>query len=104
MAAMREKWTDERLDDLNYRVAEGFDRVDADLRSLRVEMKSEISSLRAEMVGQMDSVRGEINSLRGEMGLLRAESGEFQRTMLQLGGGMIATFAVGFAGLIATQL
>lgn len=58
MAAMREKWTDERLDDLNYRVAEGFDRVDADLRALRVEMKSEISrlwSLRLEMVGQMNS-------------------------------------------------
>lgn len=28
MQTMREKWTDERLDDLNERVAEGFRRVD----------------------------------------------------------------------------
>jgi hypothetical protein len=27
-----------------------------------------------------------------------------QRSMLQLGGGTIATFVVGFAGLIATQV
>jgi hypothetical protein len=28
MSAMREKWTDERLDDLNHRVGLGFERVD----------------------------------------------------------------------------
>lgn len=31
----REQWTDERLDDLNQRVSEGFQRVDAELRDLR---------------------------------------------------------------------
>ena len=31
----REAWTDERLDDLNQRVTEGFQRVDADIRDLR---------------------------------------------------------------------
>jgi hypothetical protein len=31
----RESWTDERLDDLNQRVSEGFQRVDADIRELR---------------------------------------------------------------------
>jgi hypothetical protein len=40
MEAVREKWTDERLDDLNERVAEGFRRVDADLRELRSDMKA----------------------------------------------------------------
>jgi hypothetical protein len=39
MEAVREKWTDERLDDLNGRVTEGFRRVDADLRELRSDMK-----------------------------------------------------------------
>jgi len=41
----REKWTDERLDDLNAKVVElktemreGFARVDADIRELRSEM------------------------------------------------------------------
>lgn len=37
---MREKWTDERLDDLNARVSEGFQRVDADLREIRSDMKA----------------------------------------------------------------
>jgi len=40
MEAVREKWTDERLDDLNERVTEGFRRVDADLRELRSDMKT----------------------------------------------------------------
>lgn len=39
MEAMREKWTDERLDDMNARMAEGFHRVDADLREIRSDMK-----------------------------------------------------------------
>jgi hypothetical protein len=40
MNVMRESWTDERLDDLNLKVDRGFDRVDADIRSLRTEMKA----------------------------------------------------------------
>jgi len=39
MEAVREKWTDERLDDMNRRMAEGFQRVDTDLRELRSDMK-----------------------------------------------------------------
>lgn len=31
----RESWTDERLDDLNQRMAEGFQRVGTDIRDLR---------------------------------------------------------------------
>lgn len=65
---MREKWTDERLDDLSERMAEGIIRIDADLRELRAEM------------------------------------GANHRIMLQLSIGTIATMAVGFLGVIATQL
>jgi phosphosulfolactate synthase (CoM biosynthesis protein A) len=78
MEPVKEQWTDERLDDLNHRVSDGFDRIDADLRSIRTE----IGALRAET---------------------NARFGSLQRTMLQLGGGMIATFVVGFAGLLATH-
>ena len=39
-AMAREAWTDARLDDLNLRVAEGFQRVDADIRELRGEVRS----------------------------------------------------------------
>ncbi|MGN6201111.1 MAG: hypothetical protein ACTHNY_01725 [Solirubrobacterales bacterium] len=34
-AMARESWTDARLDDLNGRMCEGFQRVDADIRDLR---------------------------------------------------------------------
>ena len=64
MDAMRHGWTDERLDDLNERVDQGFKRVDADLRALNARFDA------------------------------------LQRTMLQVGGGVI----VALVGLIATQL
>jgi hypothetical protein len=40
MQAVREKWTDERLDDLNERMQDGFDRLDKDIREVRSEMNS----------------------------------------------------------------
>lgn len=64
MEAMRQSWTDKRLDDLNNRVDDGFRRVDADLRALNARFDA------------------------------------LQRTMLQIGGGVIAALV----GLIATQL
>ncbi len=36
----REKWTDERLDDLQAEMREGFARLDADIRELRREMRT----------------------------------------------------------------
>jgi len=45
----REKWTDERLDDLSRKVDDGFARVDSDIRELRVEVKHQGASLRTEM-------------------------------------------------------
>lgn len=62
-----------------HRMDDGFNRVDADIRDLR----GEVSALRAETNARFDA---------------------FQRTMLQLGGGMIVTFVVGFASLLAAQL
>jgi hypothetical protein len=76
---MREAWTDERLDDLNSRVAdmgrrmdEGFNRIHVDIRDLRREMDAKIDGL--------------------------------QRMIVQVGGGMVATFVVGFLGVIVVQL
>jgi len=85
MEPVKEQWTDERLDDLNHRVSDGFNRIDADLRSIR----GEIGSLRSEMNVRFESVDARFDAL--------------QRTMLQLGGGMIATFVVGFAGLLVAH-
>jgi len=35
---MRESWTDERLDDLNARMSEGFNRIDAELRGVNARI------------------------------------------------------------------
>jgi hypothetical protein len=79
MEAMREAWTDERLDDLTNRMDQGFARVDGDMRDLRVEMNSRFNHLDANFNG-------------------------LQRTIIQVGGGLIGTMLVASAGLIATRL
>lgn len=75
METMREKWTDERLDDL----------------------KDEVTTLRVEMRDEFRAVREEIGGLRGEM---HAGFQALNRTMIQFGGLLIAALI----GLIATQL
>jgi hypothetical protein len=82
MEAMREKWTDERLDDMNERMSEGFNRLDTDLRDLRGDMRSEFAAVRAEMSSRFEAT---------------------QRLILQVGGGTIATMAIGFVGLLVAQ-
>jgi hypothetical protein len=49
MAVMmpREKWTDERLDDLNQKVNDGFARLDTDIRELRSEMNQGFRAVNA---------------------------------------------------------
>ncbi len=46
----RVAWTDERLDDLAKRVDAGFDRVDADLRELRLEVQQGFAEMRGTML------------------------------------------------------
>jgi len=85
MEAVREKWTDERLDDMNGRMGEGFDRLDKDIREVRSE------------VGR---VRGEVNELRTEMNS-RFEA--THRLIIQVGGGLFGTMAIGFLSILLTQ-
>jgi hypothetical protein len=77
MEAMRETWTDERLDDLNHRVDEGF----------------------SEMRTEFRVVRGEFRAVRSETS---AQFAAQQQMMIQLFGGMFATMVVGFLATIAT--
>jgi hypothetical protein len=79
MNAVREKWTDERLDDLNDRVTDGFRRVDNEFRALRAEMN-----------GRFDAVDAKFDAM--------------QKLMIQLFAGMIGTFLTTAAVLVATQL
>ena len=75
MEAMREEWTDERLDDLADRMDQGFERVDRDIRDLRGEMNNRFDSIQRSMM----------------------------QAVVALSVGMLAGFG-GLAGLIATQL
>lgn len=79
MPAPRETWTDERLDDLNQRVGEGFRDQREDTRAVRTE----IQGLRAETNARFDSM---------------------QRLILQVGAATLGTMLVGFLGVIATVL
>jgi len=63
MAVMaRETWTDERLDDLNVRVENGFGEVKQEVRDLRAETKSELEAARAGTKGEFRELRAEMNS------------------------------------------
>lgn len=62
MEAMREAWTDDRLDDLANRMDRGFDRVDKDIRELRAETKSEFALVRGEMCERFDKLEGRFES------------------------------------------
>lgn len=59
----RESWTDERLDDLQKHMDEGFREVKAEIRSLRSEMKEEIATTRLELKGEIGEVRGGLQKL-----------------------------------------
>lgn len=90
MEAMREAWTDDRLDDLNRKVDEGFRRVDADIRALRIETKAEFNSLRSEMNERFEGLEARFD----------ARFDSLQRTLILFSGAMIAALI----GLIATQV
>ncbi len=80
MEVMRECWTDERLDHFREEVGQRFDRVEAELRTQRLETKTELASMRKEMSTGFESL---------------------QRLILQVGGGIIATLAVAVFTMLA---
>jgi hypothetical protein len=106
MAVMaRETWTDERLDDLNTRVDEGFRETREEFRAVRSEMKSEFQAVRSDMKSEFQAVRaemkGEFQAVRGELG---GQIAALHRMTFQLFVGMMVTMALGFGGLIVNLL
>ncbi len=73
---MRESWTDARLDDFREEVGKRFDRIGAEMRMQRLEL----TSVRKEMSAGFESL---------------------QRLILRVGGGIIATFAIGVFTVLA---
>lgn len=83
MYGVKEKWTDERLDDLNERVSNGFDRVDRDIRDLRSEMNTRFDSMEERFDARFDALH---------------------RLLIRTAGGVIAVLLTTGVGLVATQL
>jgi hypothetical protein len=63
MESVRDRWTDERLDDLNQRVDLGFGEVRTDIR----EVRAEILGLRAETNERLDGLQRSITHLAGAL-------------------------------------
>lgn len=102
MAVMaRDVWTDERLDDLNKRVGEGFIETRNEFRAVRAEMKSEFQAVRAEMKSEFQAVR---NEMKSEFQAVRGDISALQRTTFQLFAGVMVTPALGFGGMIFALL
>ncbi len=94
MEAMRQSWSDDRLDDLNQRVDEGFARVDAQFARLDAKIDSKIDAAAADLRQEMQMGFHQVNSRFDAM----------QQTMIRVGGGLIGVLVASGAGLIATQL
>jgi ribosome recycling factor len=71
MEAMRQNWTDDRMDDLARQVDAGFSQARVDMGSMRAELHREIKEqgkeLRREMKSQGSELRGEMKSQAHEL-------------------------------------
>lgn len=93
MEAVRDSWTDERLDDLNHRVDEGFRRVDERFRRVD-ERFAQVDARFAQVDARFESLQRDFNMRFDAM----------QKLMIQLFGGMIGAFLTTTAALVATRL
>jgi uncharacterized protein YukE len=84
MEAMRQSWTDDRLDDLSRRMDErfdhvegemnqGFERVEGEMNQRFEPVEGEITDLRAEIKAQGKELRGEMAGMEAR---LRAQASE----------------------------
>jgi uncharacterized protein (DUF3084 family) len=93
----REAWTDERLDDLNKKVDDGFKEMREEFRALRGEVTGEFQTVRGEIKTEFQAVRGEIQGVRDEVAAMN-------RNLIQMTWGLIGMMLVGFLGIVATIL
>jgi hypothetical protein len=94
MDAVREAWTDERLDDLARRMDQGFDRVDKDLRELCADMAAGHHGLRTDITAARSELKAEMDT---RFDRLEARFDSMQRMTL-------GAYVTAVLGLIATQL
>jgi hypothetical protein len=122
METMREKWTDERMDDMKDEMVRGFTRIEADVREVRDEIAGVHGGLTSEIAGVPGGLTREIagvpggltreiagvrDSLREEMSIefaaVRAEMAANHRLQVQLSIGTIGTVVICFLGLLLSH-
>jgi hypothetical protein len=54
--------------------------------------------------GRVEKISSDLLDVRSDLREIRGEIGALQRTIIQVGGGLIGTLIVALLGLIATQL
>ncbi|HEX3609528.1 MAG TPA: hypothetical protein VHU14_07675 [Solirubrobacterales bacterium] len=97
---MVQEWTDGRLDELSDKIDQRFDRVETEVQGLRLEMRTEFTSARAET----DKLRSEMKAMGNE---LTGRLDSIHHVMIQMMVALTAAILAGFAGictLIATKL
>lgn len=100
----RDNWTDPRIDDLDDRVKDVAGRMDAGFARMDARMDASLARMDAgfaEMNARMDAGFAQTNArMDAGFGQVNGRVDAFQRTMMQIGGGVITALIA----LIATQL
>jgi hypothetical protein len=112
MEAMRQSWSDDRLDDLNHRVDAGFARVDQRFTQMEARMDTRFAQMDERMdarfarfEAKLDATAHELRmQVQGDTHQLNSRFDAMQQTMIRIGGGLIGVLVASSAGLIATQL
>jgi flagellar motor component MotA len=93
MDAMRQSWTDDRLDDLSHRMNERFDHFEAEMNRRFERVEGEMREIRTEMREDNRAIQTNLDSL--------------QKLAIRVGGAILAAslgMLAALIGLIATQL
>jgi archaellum component FlaC len=95
---------------MNGRMGEGFDRLDKDIREVRSELtglKTEVAGVKTEVAGvktEVATVRTELAETKTEiLGEMNSRFEAMHRLIIQVGGGLVGTVAIGFLSLVLTQ-
>lgn len=104
MYRMREAWTDERLDDLNAKVGEGFRRMDErfaqmDLRfdAMQREMNARFDASNAASNARFDAFNARFDAIGERFDAMH-------RLMIRFCAGMLSTAVAAVVALVAIQL
>jgi uncharacterized protein YjbJ (UPF0337 family) len=104
MEAMRESWTDDRMDDLNGKVDALHLEMRTEFKAVRGEMKEEFGAVRDEMKEEFHAVRGEMrvgfDKVEERFQSMDQRLLDIYRMMFGFCGLMLAALI----GLLATQL